>query len=350
MIASTRKGWIGVDLGSHVVKLAQLERRGSGYALTAAVAIARTQPWSGALLQAPARSSQDELTAALSLAPFTGRTAACNLTMSACEFSELTQSLEEFANPQAALVEILDEMHGPLPDGRTADYWRGSLGDGRKSRDHVLTLATSSMWAKQIARDQSRIGLACRRLDGLPTSLARAVSLARASHAAAGPIAAIDWGYSQATFCVVADGVAQFVRRLPGAELSVLLAALQLHVGVSPEEACGLLTRHGLGSPGEPVNSVQSLLAKSLAPVLEAVLAEVERTFDYLQAYRRGLVPRELMLFGGGATIPHVDALLAESLSVPVSVWTLDAEMDTEPSAPLALFGPAAALSRLGWA
>ena len=65
MILSRTKGWIGVDLGTHTVKLAQVERRGGGVQLVDALILRRQDPWNAD--DDTGVSSADEIRAALSL-------------------------------------------------------------------------------------------------------------------------------------------------------------------------------------------------------------------------------------------------------------------------------------------
>ena len=90
--SSNNLGWIGVDLGTHTVKLAQAVRTPTGSRLRHAAVIQRPGPWSGRGL-AGARASRirrwPEICAALECGGFRGRNAACLLPMNVCELRGL---------------------------------------------------------------------------------------------------------------------------------------------------------------------------------------------------------------------------------------------------------------------
>jgi hypothetical protein len=321
--------------------------------LAAGVSILREAPWAESQLQrSEARSSRDELTAAFALGNFDGSAAACNLSMAACELAELTHNRDDGYPHPESVAERLDQMHGPLPGGRSVDFWSAAAGEeSRGAEEHFLTLSVSQEWAAQAVFDQGQSGLACRVLDGLPWCLARAVGLLHSGEDRKRPIAAIDWGYGETTFCLIWRGAPQFVRRLRHCELEPLLRLIQERSGSSLDEAGCLLTRRGSSSPSPPDDGVLQEAQQAVEAALDQLAQEVERTVAYLRSYRRGLAPEEFVVFGGGATIPDVETALSRRLlDARVRVWTLDAHDSTQdsPNAPLALFGPAAALSLLG--
>ena len=82
MQLTPRTGWIGIDIGTHAVKVAQVERTTSGMRLQRAVAIQRPEPWPAAdrLPAARALPSLGQVAAARQAAgALRGRRAACGL-------------------------------------------------------------------------------------------------------------------------------------------------------------------------------------------------------------------------------------------------------------------------------
>jgi Tfp pilus assembly PilM family ATPase len=211
-----------------------------------------------------------------------------------------------------------------------------------------LTLSVSRAWASQLAADHAHSGLSCRVLDGLPFCLARAVAMSQTPNIARHPVAAVDWGFGQATLCVVHQGAPQFVRPLRDCRWQNLLDALAQSIGGSHDQAELLLAANGLALPGEKANEAQRMIASGVGDELERMVAELDRTIGYLRAYRRGSAPESLMLFGGGAAIRGIDAFLEDRLGLPVHPWSMELASGQSPcNAPLALFGAAAALSVL---
>jgi hypothetical protein len=84
---SRELGWIGVDVGTHTVKLAQAVRDGAGARLHRAAVIQRPTSWSSeeALALEQPMTSYAEIRAALECGEFVGRNAICSLPMNVCQ-------------------------------------------------------------------------------------------------------------------------------------------------------------------------------------------------------------------------------------------------------------------------
>ena len=95
---------------------------------------------------------------------------------------------------------------------REFDFWDSAAG-GSPGRDNTHVLSISQDAASQVISCFSAAGLRCEVLDGLPLALLRAVQLAEGVLPAA-PVAAVDWGHSSATFCIVGEGGPLFTRHL----------------------------------------------------------------------------------------------------------------------------------------
>ena len=91
MAISQRLGWIGVDVGTHTVKLAQVVRDGTSVRLHSAAVIQRSTTWTGedSLAQDQPITSHIEISAALDCGGFTGRNVICALPMNVCQLRSL---------------------------------------------------------------------------------------------------------------------------------------------------------------------------------------------------------------------------------------------------------------------
>jgi Tfp pilus assembly PilM family ATPase len=85
-----------------------------------------------------------------------------------------------------------------------------------------------------------------------------------------------------------------------------------------------------------------------IAEPLAQVVAEVKRTLDFLDLQFRSIVPKKLILLGGGAMVPALPTALADETQLPTRLWSLPSAMN-EPQPDEAFFGVAAALSSLAW-
>lgn len=355
MLWTTKHGWLGVDIGTAAIKVAQVVRRGGQFRLADCAVVRRREPWPTTSLSGP-QTSAAEIRAALSMGrQFRGRHAASAVTMALCELLSLETSeyedsrLRELVGKEVAARAATDATR------RAFDFWHMNP-DPNARGENISGLSVPVAWVDQVADDVTKIGLWCQVLDGAPLAVSRATGIANAP-TTSGPLAALDWGYSHATFCAVSEGSARYVRCLRDGGLRHLVAALADELGVNDEEAQHLLTRHGLPATTDHTtsDSVQPLLAEILTSALTNIRHEINRTLDFLQTHRREIVPRQLVLFGGGATIRNIDSHLTAHLELPVVKWkgigrdTIGSPTFSSDDAAVSLFGPAVALSCLRW-
>jgi type IV pilus assembly protein PilM len=359
VIARRQRGWIGIDLGTQVVKIAQLERAG-GRLRWSRTALERPEhpreAKGGETPQWPIDSGPQIVDALRRQGGFHGRAAACALPMSLTELRTLVLPPGDESEHRAMIAQELEAVSGANDEPREFDFWEADADAQREAivqnAVHVMSIARSLV--ARLGVGFARAGLECRVLDGLPCALARAVTLAQRSQRPE-PVAAIDWGVANATFCVVQGGRTQFIRTLRDCGAGALVAQVAQSLGLSPLEAGDVLRRFGLPEPcgATPGNDgIQEVVADVLAGHLRIVLEELAKTLSYLRAQRSVLLPARLWLFGGGAAIKNVAAFLAAKLEIPCDVWRLPGEEEPgggQSSISSELFGPAAALSALAW-
>jgi Tfp pilus assembly PilM family ATPase len=357
LVSFRRTGWIGVDIGTHAVKLAQVERAGGGLRLRQAMLIARTTPWNNSdAAQAIPAPSTDEILAAMSLGEaFRGRSAACSLPMHLCQVRTLEISPGNEGTRHAAVASALETIARNDQRDREFDFWDIELpGEGRRaSRENVCLLSIAGAWTVQAAGDVSRAGLSCEVLDGIPLALARAVEMSPLARSGE-MIAAVDWGFTSATLCVVFQGRPLYVRSLPGCGLRNIVEPICAALSVSADEAQVLLRKHGLPAGSDQPqrgDELSNVLADVAAKPLAGFVDEINRTLSYLCNQRPQIEPQRICLFGGGATIRHVDRWLAVKMKLGVHVWEMPQAAPSSAAAefPLPLLGPAIALSSLAW-
>ena len=357
-MASSRTGWIGVDVGTHAVKLAQLERAGSRFHLRAAMIVPRSESWrTDDLLRVEPASSAQEIRAGLTLGQrFSGRQAACTLPMQLCDVRTFADLPRDDAARRDTIAGELQTLGLDQNVEREFDYWDaevpGNDGASVGDRQHVLSVARA--WTMSVARDVSQAGLRCRLLDGVPLALARAVEMT-APRDAAGPTAVLDWGFASSTFCLIHRGSPCFVRTLPGCGFRSAVHAVREAIGISPEEANTVLRDFGLPSSthGDSAGAdVQTLIGEVMADSLRELSDELERTFSFVALQHRGLQLNRLLLCGGGATVRNVAEWLSHRLKLSVRTWQFSEEAAATSSAngiPSSLLATAIGLSALAW-
>ena len=358
MITARRKGWIGVDIGSRTVKLVQVERVGVELRLREAVVIQRRLPIGVADGEEPIPvTSIDEIRTALSLGKrFSGRKAACILSMCSCDLRALDVPLGNCAEQRLEIAGQLNSMSTSGNCDREFDFWQTRV-PGEQSQpdlENVSVLSVSRQWVARVAGDLSKAGLHCETLDGLPLAVARAVQITSASSSRE-PVGVVDWGFGRATFCAVLDGRPLFVRCLNGCGLGLITQSLCDALGVSLDEAQRLLILHGLpdspGSQGTP-DELQVVIGDVATQPLGAIVHELNRTLAFLKGQRPALMPGRIWLCGGGGTVKNITGFLESRIGVPVDTWRLECagiQKQTNGKYPLGILAPAIAASSLAW-
>ena len=359
MIFSRQLGWIGVDVGTHAVKLAQVMRDGAQVRLHRAAVIERPASWSSdnTLANEQPITSYPEIRAALECGGFSGRSAVCTLPMNLCELRGLNlppgNDHERHTMAADELAEDWAERKTPLE----FDFWELDTGRAEKSTDtfNVNILAAARPWIVQLWRDCRQSGLDCWAIDGVPLALARAVGLVAGRDSTRRALA-VDWGFSNTTLAIVGESRAWYSRRIPDCAFHKVLNAVMDMFDVTLEQAQHLVDAYGLTSSmsTSPIDQeIQPAITAAASDALEQLVRQLARTLQFAESQRRHLQPEAVWLMGGGASMRNINHYLTEALKLPVHVWTLSAadatpiECATDNRS--ALFGGAVALSSLAW-
>ena len=341
-----QKGFIGVDIGTHTIKMAQVEKRSGRIELTDAALIARETPWSvNGWQKADPLDSANELKSAYSIGrQFQGRKVATAASMALCDVRSLNIRLGSRHQNLDAIRKGFRNIERMDIENRQFDYWPIPADWKSRSQDNVYVLSMDNQWAEQLAGDHLQAGLNCQLIDGTPNALARAAEMQTDGECTA----ILDWGYTRATFCVQRAGTPVFVRMLRESGLRVAIETLSDAMSVSADEASRLLQDFGLPGHDEPATEVQAMIAATLAPLINQITAELTRTVDHLQRSSGAVIPDSMFLFGGGSAIRNVRDRLTEKIPFQLRSWSLPVPRENF-RWPIELFGPAAALSSLAW-
>src|SRR4051794_30346428 len=246
---SERYGWIGVDVGTHTVKLAQTVRDGGRVRLHRAAVIQRPSSWTGddgLALEQPI-TSYPEIRAAIECGDFVGRNAISALPMNACQLRSLNVPPGTDQERRTIIADELAEDWAELRNPMEFDFWETEPGKTEKGTDsfNVNVLATSRQWISQLWRDCQRSGLNCWAIDGLPLAMARTVALA-GGLSGGNRALVIDWGYSNTTLCIAGDERPLYCRRIHGCEFGRVVDAIATDLDVTLDEAQHLVEKDGV--------------------------------------------------------------------------------------------------------
>ncbi len=358
-------GWIGVDLGTQTVKLAQAVRTADGVRLHHAAVIQRPSPWSAAdalALDEP-DPSWAEIHAALECGGFRGRNAACVLPMNVCQLRGLKvpQGDERERRAMIALELADDGAEQPFPI--EFDFWELGGEKGIETADgfNVNVLSVARPWIDRVATDCQQTRLDCWAVDAIPLAMARAIGIA-VLPGNGERLLAIDWGFSNTTLSIVGKGRPLYARRLHNCQIRNGLAAIKSSLGVTLDHAQHLINVHGVKLPRTPGrdtgaapsgdDEIQAAITDAFAETTASLVDQIQKTLRFIESQRRCQPPATLWLMGGGASVRNMGPYLADALGMQVELWgvTTGSERATVVRDRLAaLFGPALALSALAW-
>lgn len=350
-----RQGYVGVDLGTHSVKVARLVIAGKSKQIAEAAVIplptdARLTAQSirdGWLVQVLKQVTNQ-------FPRLRGQSCACGLSLSVTEFRTLTL-------PPGSTEERREMIAQELSQDRAAageiefDFWDAAPAPSEPTAAGVNLLTVPRDLAVEVAEALHQAKLYCETLDGGPFILTRAAILAGHAGDRSRPVGILDWGRGDSMFVVMLDGQPVFTRVLKNCSAAQLVDAVGRELKLGPEESCRILSTYGVSDRAAPVDdsSIQEHVTELTAPGVHQLKAELSKTFAYLKHQRPQFLPTEVCLIGGGSTIRQIGAKLSGELGVPMSPWSLDCQANASAALrgrPVGLLAQAAALSELGWA
>ena len=316
--------WVGLDLGGHSIKLVELERSPGGWRLIKSLIQDLPRGASG---DAVDRSGW--LQSVLKEAPAEGVHAALGgpdvairrLSMPLMSKRELAEAVKWQVKDQ-----IPFPVHDALLDFRVVgEVWEKDI----KKQDVVVAAAAPAVGEGLVSAVERAAG----RVASLsPSACAawRCVS-ALVPETTQGSTAVIELGASGTTVTIAKDGHLRLVRHLPVGSDSVTDALVgvvpceqgEVAIDASKAEAlkrrCGVLLGEveGTTEEGVPLFHLSSLMRS----VLEQLLTEISRVFDFYKVQMDEVGIARVFLCGGGANLKQLPRFLAEGLGMTVEVF-----------------------------
>ncbi len=341
------RGWVGIDIGTSAIKLAQVERVGTECHIAARWTVAS---------ESEKRLSRDENCDEILKSPlsaikklrqlFIARKCAAVLPMSLVDLRTFDIPSGNADEQRGMVAEMLAAEIGLEPNEFVFDFWENGAADGQKTQlTSIAALAVPKHLAASVANHLLSAGMECQTLNGMPWAVARAVELAEARTSEESSLA-IDLGCSSPLLVLVDKGRPVFSRVLRCGGINLLMESLQKDLCISMDECQQLLSQFGLPVPGLTPSAVAQRTFQSIASPLHSLVTEIERTTDFLEQQYRSLKPTRVWLLGGGTQIKNLPEYLTHSLRIPTHNWALG---NSKHDPVEAVYGIAAALSSLAW-
>ncbi|MDX1962341.1 MAG: hypothetical protein SFX18_04265 [Pirellulales bacterium] len=343
-------GWIGLELGAHGLRWAQLERRGTEFA------IARRWSTEWSELDAPPAdlSTTNLREICPELAPtrklFRGKALAFCLPTGGWEWRNLElPTADERELRQMAHQELAAEMQLD-PEEIASDYWRVEEGD-KSLRDGitpVLAVGVATDFSTRIANDCLAAGFLPQVCEVAPWALARSVLLAQPR--LCGAYAVLHIGERDTSIILCRAGKPLYIRQVRQIGYMQLLAPICEAWQISTSEAAAILKKAGLaGDSHRGGGNVSALLNQLLARVCGELCGELDRTWAYVGRVYPKLLPETMWLTGSGGEIPGLDGVLQQKFEIVTQPWSLQPLISVWSAGADAPYAMAAGLSALAW-
>jgi len=309
---------IGIDVGSHAVRMVQFQPGKDGLRLQSAARVELESLDDGA-------SSTTRLAAALRHAlsnqEFRGRHATLSLPAASVHSKSVRlPQMPDSDLSQALIWEAKDRFGFEFGDNAGQLVWfrAGEVRRGTEVKDEILLFAVEGTVLNDYIQCLSEVGLRVGAIDLSPCAIYR--SLRRKALDPAQPngslTALLDLGHHGSQFFILRDGELVFYKYVDIGGKAINQAVAE-KLGITPTEAQQMRVRMDLESAEEAAP-----LAQALADAIRAPLEELGRELDMCMRYYvvtfRGNRPEAITVAGRQASSPQVRQILASALGLNV--------------------------------
>ena len=353
--------WLGVDVGTHSVKLAVVGQNAAGHwELLRAKQVAwpyHADPFgSPELLSAALREVLTGSRADWEYPKL--RNVAFSLPGCALSRQEVAADSHDATAVERSARAAMQQLYGERSEQLAFDAW---LPDAVPN-SFADAPSTGLVWADAEVVSQSLAAfrhcrLAADVLDAEPLTTARASELFRTafSDTQANSELVVDWGATGISLTWLFDGQPRFRRTSIQGGFAEAIQSVAERFSLAVSDAEFMLARYGLPGAGSSIagnDGLSQSIESCLTEPLQILLDEFDRTLGFLGSrYPRQPVQR-CLLTGGGAAIRRLDAWLSQQTDIPARSWNLPTGRDCLADSsllPAPVFAHAAALSALAW-
>lgn len=314
---------IGIDAGTHAIRLAQLRSTPEGLALKAACRVELDSI-------EPAGTGATRLAAAVRHAlageEFAGRRVVLSLPVGTVHSksvrlpqmpdSDLNQALQWEAKDRFGF-EIGDAGAAPGTTGGQLAWFRvGEVRRGTEVKDEILLFAVEGPVLGQYIESLSEIGLDIAAIDLAPAAIHRGIR--RNSGDNPGVTSAyLDIGHSGSQFFIVRGQDLVFFKQVEigGKAISEAVAT---KLGITPAEALQMRARLMTESVAEEAGPLAQALRDAMRPPIEELAKEIDMCMRYYVVTFRGSRPEGIAITGRQAACAQLRETLANAMGFPI--------------------------------
>ena len=343
--SGTARRWVGVDLGWAALKVVELEEVNGRVRLLRSAIHERahgSDPASGTGFSRPWLPSDPSNAASVCVAVAGPGIAVRRIHVPLMSREEL---------PEAVKWQVKDQLPFPVQEATVRFHLLGEVLVQNVKQQDLLVAAATPTAIQEALTLVGGSGLGVGSLMPAPVAAWRCVTTLL-PEAGRGSVAIVDVGASGTMVSLVTDGTLHLVRDVPigGTALTESLVGMvgtaAGEVAIDKVAAEALLRRYGtLKDAGEGTTDTGVPLfhlASLIRPVLERLVTELARVFDFYRVQMGQAGVSRVLLCGGMAGLPGLSASLAEGLGIDAEVFNPlaalaalagDAREETGPSA-----------------
>ena len=328
-IFSSGKGLVGIDIGTHSIKLVELKGTPAGWSLTK---YAISEIPSGFIEELSSEERRAVVTSALKSILSTARISTKKVATSVSGNAIIVRYVRfPRMSPSDLEKTIQFEAEPYIPfDIREVNISTHILGDvmedGQPKMETVLVGAKKELLQERLEIIEG-VGLKLLIIDVDAFALENAYEIARDKERAE-TVMLLNLGATTSNINILEDGVSKIVRDIFIAGSS-FTRAIQRNLQVEYSEAENLKKEHGLTLTGGE-EELESIVAKDetkvqvstiMMPLIRELVGEVRRSIDYYQAQTGGeKTVARVILSGGSSRLKNLHRFLIDELGLPVDI------------------------------
>ena len=318
-------GWIGIDVGTSSIKLAQIEQRQDATVVSGLHRIAFDQAIEPNKVAGGNLSTLNEALRQFVDShskwknQFVGREVAVCLSASLVSVRNLELPEASDEELQAMVAEEI-ALESPELSGVPVGYWPNPVA---RPADPAIVAVSAVAIGEDLSTCISdaiwNVGYEPVLIDVQYCALARA---AHESYKSDVMRLVIDIGYESSTVLLCSNGAPVHSRKLRECGLKHCLDSMCDRMQLDRNEAYVLLNECGLPANPKRQTTVDKILADIIVPTFGKLILELDKTIKFYQSRFGDLMPTELIVCGGGASVANIDQWLGSQIGLAVSLWS----------------------------
>ena len=302
--------FFGLDIGSHKIKVAQLERKGDQYQLIAF----SSGPSTAKGLLSEAESDLTALAEAVKKVYQEAKVTTKNVASALPQDQVFSRVITLPKLSEKELVSALKweaEQYVPIPlnEVTLAHQIVGKVKKDGGEKMEVFLVAASNHFIEKIIKVIKVAGLNLVSLETEIIAMARSLITPDSN-----TTMLVDFGAKATDLAIVENGQVVFTHSIATAG-EALTRAVASELGLEPSQAEAYKKAYGV-DPAKLEGKVRS----AIDPIFEVIVKEMEKTIQFYQTEEREGKIRRVILTGGTAGLPEVASLLAKKLNLEIEL------------------------------